>query len=287
MASFSTAELMKPGRKTVSVRYTVKKDEINADSKQPITFDEEKKIETIKSITLSGYGLINPQSTTDLSGIVESEYSQIDIDSNGGGAPQSAILILVLTYTVQEYRASYVCSVQGELIGKTEKKETESIEGIEWGEIDGLWYELCYEKLSGESGGYLYWHEIYELIDLYEWEKKDNEKWLTTTHTVGTYYKSPAAFNFANCERGQKWRVDDGIDSLITNINSFPAYATQWKAWKHQSNPSSCPSFDSPLSANNLNSIYAYVGKTGNFNPGDPISAAMFNGLADVINNDA
>lgn len=134
-----------------------------------------------------------------------------------------------------------------------------------------------------------------------EWYREKTEVWPewtdnwsivleneSVTQTVGTYYKSPKKFNFENCVSRKQWRVDAGINSLITNINSFPDYATQWKAWKNQPNPSSpCPSFDSPLSANNLNSIYAYVGKTGNFNPGDPISAAMFNGLADVINNDA
>lgn len=154
-------------------------------------------------------------------------------------------------------------------------------------------YVLMADPTPQSDGSYAVYKYPYYREEKYEWpEWTDN--WIiissneSVTQTVGTYYKSPAKFDFMDCVSGKQWRVDAGINSLITNINSFPDYATQWKAWKDQPNLSSpCPSFDSPLSANNLNSIYAYVGKTGNFNPGDPISAAMFNGLADVINNDA
>ena len=279
MASFNRAELIQPGKKTVSVQYTVEKNEINANLNQPDAVGQKKRTETIDSITLSGDGLIDPQSTTDLSGIVKSDYLRIDMDSNSA---QSARLQLVLTYTVKEYEA-FFDSYNGDLLYETVKEEAESIEGLGDRVINGEFHNFQFESI--ESGGYRYWYEVYKIIYIQDWILY-NENQFTITKTF-TYYKSPATFNFANCERGNQWRVDAGINSLITNINSFPAYATQWKAWKYQSNPSHCPSFDSPLSANNLNSIYAYVGKTGNFNPGDPISAAMFNGLADVINNDA
>ena len=152
-------------------------------------------------------------------------------------------------------------------------------------------YVLMADPTPQSDGSYAVYKYPYYREEKYEWpEWTDN--WIivleneSVTQTVGTYYKSPAQFNFENCVSGKQWRVDAGINSLIRNINSFPDYATQWKAWKNQPNPSSpCPSFDSPLSADNLNSIYTYVGKTGNFNSGDPISAAMFNDLADAINN--
>lgn len=152
------------------------------------------------------------------------------------------------------------------------------LEGESTPQSDGSYRVYKQEWYREKTEGWPEWTDNWIIVS-------ENE---SVTQTVGTYYKSPAKFDFKNCERGKQWRVDAGINSLITNINSFPDYATQWKAWKDQPNLSSpCPSFDSPLSANNLNSIYAYVRKTGNFNPGDPISAAMFNSLADVINNDA
>lgn len=279
MASFSTAELMKPGRKTVSVRYTVKKDEINEKLEQPRDEGQKKRTETIESIILSGDGL-EYLFTTGLSGTLTSSYSPIKMYSNSA---KSASLKLELTYTVREYEA-FFDSYNGDLLYETVKEETESIEELGDRVINGEFHDFQFESI--ESGGYRYWYEVYEIIYIQDWILY-NENQFTITKTL-TYYKSPEKFNFENCVSGKQWRVDSGINSLIRNINSFPAYATQWKAWKDQPNLSSpCPNFDSPLSANNLNSIYAYVGKTGNFNPGDPISAAMFNDLADVINNDA
>lgn len=193
-------------------------------------------------------------------------------------------------------------------------RELEFVGYSDWQEIAGPpsfygtvstanYYEVYYPD-SGVEGGYILRgdstpqsdgsYAVYKYPcrreEQYEWpEWTDN--WIivseneNVTQTVGTYYKSPKAFDFTNCERGRQWRVDFGINSLIRNINSFPAYATQWKAWKYQLNPSSsCPNFDSPLSADNLNDIYTYVEQTGNFSSGDPVSAAMFNNLADAIN---
>lgn len=275
MASF-TAELIKPDRTTVSVQYEVEKNEINADLKQPEVVGQKKRTETINSITLSGDGLEN-RSTTSLNGILTSKYSPIDIDSNSA---QSARLQLILTYTVKEYEAFFDSQI-GELLYETVKEETESIEGLGDLVINDEFHEFQFEL--SESGGYRYWYRVYKIIYIQDWILY-NENQYTITKTF-IYYKSPAIFNFANCESGNQWRVDYGINSLIININSFPAYATQWKAWKNQSNPSSsCPSFDSPLSANNLNQIYTYVGLTGNFSSGDPISADMFKGLANAIN---
>ena len=278
MASFSTAELMKPGRKTVSVRYTVKKDEINEKLEQPREEGQKKRTETIKSITLSGDDLINHPSTTSLNETLISRYDPIKMYSNSA---KSASLKLELIYTVREYEA-FFDSYNGDLLYETKKEEAESIEGLGDRVINGEFHDFQFELI--ESGGYRYWYEVYKIIYIQDWILY-NENQFTITKTF-TYYKSPAQFDFMDCVSGKQWRVDAGINSLITNINSFPDYATQWKAWKDQPNLSSpCPNFDSPLSANNLNQIYTYVEQPGNFKSGDPISADMFTDLADAINN--
>lgn len=98
-------------------------------------------------------------------------------------------------------------------------------------------------------------------------------------------YPRPANFTFNNCESGKQWKVDEGINSLITNIQDFYLYATQWKSWKQQSAANQCSQFDSPISAARMNEISNYVGASGSYSQGDKVSAAMFNNLASAINN--
>ena len=102
-----------------------------------------------------------------------------------------------------------------------------------------------------------------------------------------SFYAPPEAFSFTNCEKGKTWLVSEGINkNLITNLTNFQAVAKRWKQWKNQkSSQDNCPSFDSPLSAKTMNSIYTYMDLTSNFKTGDKISAKMFNDLADKINN--
>lgn len=102
-----------------------------------------------------------------------------------------------------------------------------------------------------------------------------------------SFYAPPEAFSFTNCEKGKTWLVSEGINkNLITNLTNFQAVAKRWKQWKNQkSSKDNCPSFDSPLSAKTMNSIYTYMDLTSNFKTGDKISAKMFNDLADKINN--
>ena len=98
-------------------------------------------------------------------------------------------------------------------------------------------------------------------------------------------YPRPANFTFNNCESGKQWKVDEGINSLITNIQDFYLYATQWKSWKQQSAASQCPQFDSPISAAQMNEINNYVSASGSYSKGDQVSAVMFNSLASAINS--
>lgn len=101
-----------------------------------------------------------------------------------------------------------------------------------------------------------------------------------------SFYAPPEAFSFTNCEKGKTWLVSEGINkNLITNLTNFQAVAKRWKQWKNQKSiKDNCPSFDSPISAKTMNSIYTYMDLTSNFKTGDKISAKMFNDLADKIN---
>lgn len=116
------------------------------------------------------------------------------------------------------------------------------------------------------------------------------EEYLNSTETQvfpieKNIFPRPAEFTFINCSSGNQWELDKGINSLITNIEEFSDYATQWKAWKEQYTASICPQFDSPISAGQLNNIYIYVGSTSRYKTGDQVSAAMFNNLASIINS--
>lgn len=103
-----------------------------------------------------------------------------------------------------------------------------------------------------------------------------------------SFYPRQKNFTFNNCSSGRQWLVESGINSLITNIESFKYYATQWRAWKNQGTSSgACPSFfsNNTLTATQLNSVYRYVKGTQPWSAGQEVSAAMFNDLATTINN--
>lgn len=125
---------------------------------------------------------------------------------------------------------------------------------------------------------YSYWEKIdgdWEEIDTYVEESSEK-----------IFYTQPEKFVFINCESGKQWLVENGINSLITNIEDFADAATAWKKWKNQSSQSSCPSFFSndKITATQMNAVYQYVGLSEKWNSGDQISAAMFNNLANQIN---
>lgn len=142
---------------------------------------------------------------------------------------------------------------------------------------------------TNEYGKEIYKYKIYT----YTW--RDTGTSTSESSEVSsskTFYPHPASFSFINCTAGNKWRVDEGINSLITNINSFQGYAKQRMAWKKWPEPISnledCPSLfnsDKKISAAQLNAVYEYLGKTTSYQSGEKLSAAMLNGIADLIND--
>lgn len=141
-----------------------------------------------------------------------------------------------------------------------------------------------YDRHEDELGNYtyIYYVEYYELV-----YKETSREELEVSKSFN-FYPHPAEFKFTGCTSGATWKIDDGLNSLITNIEEFQPQAQQWKSWKNQSAASACPSFansEGYLAALSMNSVYNYVGKGTPWKSGDEISAAMFNDLAAAINN--
>lgn len=163
-------------------------------------------------------------------------------------------------------------------------------------------YQDPFIQQTSATTGYYYvfqWNATIQLYEVYIYPiyRQDLSDWSawtswstvsskSVTQTAGTYYKSPANFTFNNCSSGQKWKVNDGLQSLITNIYDFTDYATQWRYWMEQSNLSGpCPAWaKGPLTANNLNSIHDYVVTGKTYSSKQTVSADMFNSLATKIN---
>jgi hypothetical protein len=79
-------------------------------------------------------------------------------------------------------------------------------------------YEYEIDKRWTEKGETYYNYTRY----YYETEKKYTATGLSTsTSTTLNFYPHPAIFTFANCASGKTWKIEDGLDSLITNINDF------------------------------------------------------------------
>lgn len=114
----------------------------------------------------------------------------------------------------------------------------------------------------------------------------------TTISNLISVYTKPSELPFyfngdkAPYGSGTKWKVSDGIISILPNIKNFNSVATKWKRWQNQSNEMTCSAFGSSgkLSAAMLNSAYAYLGINKKYQPGDKVAAAMFKGLENKLN---
>lgn len=127
-----------------------------------------------------------------------------------------------------------------------------------------------------------YYEDQYQVVEI-KWSSEEEK---TISKTID-FYPAPPEFTFNNCSSGAKWRVDSGISSLITNINDFAKYATQWKKWKNQSSQGACPGFASggKITAASLNSVHKYVETGKSYSQGAKVAADMFNSLATKINS--
>ena len=150
-------------------------------------------------------------------------------------------------------------------------------------------YEPRVRRIALDDGNVFYLALYDEVVREWDIEWGTIQTAFTNSMSI-KFYPRPPKFLFDNCAPGNKWRVDKGINAkaedggLIHNLTDFQSYANQWRAWKDQESYTSTPSFDSPLSASCINSIYESLGKSGGYVSGNRIKAEMFNNLADIIN---
>ncbi len=109
----------------------------------------------------------------------------------------------------------------------------------------------------------------------------------SVSSTKYTCYGKPDPWAFAYSNNDYTWVVDKGIQTLITNITSFPAAAKKYKQWEKQSAQDDCNSLfsNNELSASKINSALEYTtGTKGTYKAGDDVSKAIFNSLQSKIN---
>lgn len=192
----------------------------------------------------------------------------------GGDGTTTYVLTATLEY--KKYIVKYGWKKYGD------PEEVESYEELE-DDIGKNW-KTEYVYLGSEwveGTGRLY---KYNAIEYYWTQVSESEKDGTPITSTVSFFPKPASFSFNNCAAGEGWYIDQGLNSLITNLTSFQSVAQQWKCWKNQTEQSACPAFDSPLTAIQLNSIHSYVGTGKTYSSGDKVSAEMFNSLANAIN---
>ena len=130
---------------------------------------------------------------------------------------------------------------------------------------------------SHSSGG----NPIYS----YSWASIDS---YSTTSSTYTRYGKPAKWSFVYSNTNYTWIVDKGIQTLITNITSFPSAAKKYKQWEKQSAQLDCNSLfnsNNELSASQINKAIEYLtGTLGTYKAGDDVSKAIFNTLQSKLN---
>lgn len=214
----------------------------------------------------------------------KSETSPCSYTRGGGGNDTYSLTAVLKTeYTITEY---------GWKLEKTSYKTFETDQGRSYSNFTKT-SKTEYEFMEKDESGY-----AYRVLE-YSWAVTDKDTDIQTSTSYVNFYPHPAKFAFNNCIPGEPWKIEDGINSLITNITEFQGQAQQRKNWKYQSSQAKCPSFfnsDNIMTRNQMNAVYRYVKETGSnveeFKKEDkkgnriyhPISAKMFNDLADIIN---
>lgn len=126
----------------------------------------------------------------------------------------------------------------------------------------------------------------------------DGLKWVkgpsgSVSSSAITIYTRPNNFYFngsSSTVAGLQWRVDSGIQSLLTNIYNFDSVAVAWKKWKDQTgSPGSCSTFvkNNNISASMFETAYNYLGKSvpSGCSSGQILKASFFSGLESALNS--
>ena len=130
-----------------------------------------------------------------------------------------------------------------------------------------------------------YYVQKYSVTTGYVWTRSAAT---TISSTTVTKYAKPDVWTFSYNNTSLTWVVDKGIQTLITNITSFPSAAKRFLKWKQQTgSPTNVPDslFDSnnELSASKINTAYSYLGGNASYSAGDDVSKAIFTGLENLL----
>lgn len=276
-----TSSITSVSSNSVKVSYTITKNELNANLASPTAYPQQKRKETLSTVSISGNQSLSASTSASISGTVTGSYTRTTPTSHTLN-PERITTKLSYSYTV--YSSAYNESAHHTIPGFT-------VDGIlnYLGQViyySGQYCVCIYGGQSGTAADGTVLHALWLCPLYWSYDPSQNNVPATATSNAGSYYKRPSSFTFNNCSSGKQWQVDLGLQSLITNIYDFPYYATHWKAWKNQNSTSgSCPNFSKgDLTASNLNSIYYYVNSTNPYSTGNEVAASMFNNLASAIN---
>lgn len=229
----------------------------------------------VKKVTESGYQwkIWANSTATQLSG--SSSQGTVSYTQNGTGTTKGTVTIqLSYTKTTYTYDYYYQYSFQGTY--DTQKPEFEYASN---GNVKYT-YRLLDSKTEGEKTTYIY------SVSKYVFGTGSGSSQTETKTSTLSYYPHPSEFSF-EVKSGDTWLVSTGIGSILSGLSTYQGKAQQRMSWKNQSAAASCPSMFSNkvLTAASLNAVYKYLGSTTQYAAGDRVSAAMFNGIASLINN--
>lgn len=108
----------------------------------------------------------------------------------------------------------------------------------------------------------------------------------TYSNIITVYTKPSGNFSFGLTE-GYKWNINKAL-TTEGKVAEFNTVAGKYLSWKNQSSSVIGTQLATgKLTANNLNGVYAALGKSTNYKSGEKISYTMFKGLEDIINGNS